>query len=94
MGVTGARKSFSKETSKFIKRIRSQTNLPLCVGFGISTPKQFNDVIEAGADGAVVGSAIIDIAAKNLGKKSLLKNLGNFIKPFSYSQEYENAKFI
>jgi len=82
LGVTGARKSFDNQTKDFIRRIRKQTSLPLCVGFGISTPKQFSQIVEAGADGVIIGSAIIDAIAENLGKKELFTNLNKIIAKF------------
>ena len=56
-GVTGARTALPPELPKFIERIRKQTDLPLAVGFGISTPEHVAEVA-AIADGVVVGSAI------------------------------------
>ncbi len=82
LGVTGARQKFGHETQKFIKRIRQQTDLPLCVGFGVSTPAQFKVMIQAGADGVIVGSAIVDVIAKNLGKKDMVDKVGGFAKQF------------
>lgn len=82
LGVTGARKAFPKETGEFIRRIRLQTKMPLCVGFGISTPAQFKEMIQAGADGAIVASAIVDVIAKNLGKRGILKKLEQFTAGF------------
>jgi tryptophan synthase alpha chain len=66
MGTTGVRNEFKDSTVDLIKRIRNHTKLPLCVGFGISTPEHVNEVIKAGADGAIVGSAIIDLISANL----------------------------
>ncbi len=82
LGVTGARQKFGSETEKFIRRIRKQTNLPLCVGFGISNPQQFKAMIKAGADGVIVASAIVDVIAKNLKKKNMLTRVSKFVKQF------------
>ena len=82
LGVTGARKSFSDATPQFIRRIRKQTGIPLCVGFGISTPAQFKLMIKAGADGAIVASAIVDIIGKNIAKNALLAKIGKFTSKF------------
>ncbi|NBR79479.1 MAG: tryptophan synthase subunit alpha, partial [Alphaproteobacteria bacterium] len=48
-----------------VARIKGQTDLPVCVGFGIRTPEQAQD-IAAQADGVVVGSALVDTLAENL----------------------------
>ena len=53
-----------------IKRIKKHTKKPLCVGFGISRPEHVKSIIKAGADGAIVGSAIVNIIEKNSSLKS------------------------
>jgi tryptophan synthase len=58
-GVTGARDSLPPDLSDFIKRVRAKTDLPLAVGFGISSPEMVNGVAMM-ADGVVVGSAILN----------------------------------
>lgn len=61
-GVTGSRKEVSEETLSFIKRVRAVTDLPLIVGFGISSPDHISQVTRAGATGVVTCSAVVDIA--------------------------------
>jgi tryptophan synthase alpha chain len=48
-----------------VARIKRHTTLPVCVGFGIRTPETARGIAE-GADGAVVGSALVDALAKSL----------------------------
>src|SRR6187549_1722501 len=55
-GVTGERKSISEGLGDLIQRVREHTSVPVCVGFGISTPEQAHQV-GALADGVIVGSA-------------------------------------
>lgn len=62
-GVTGAREKTAPNINKFLDRIRKNTDLPIAVGFGISTPEQFQHMGQV-ADGVVVGSAVIQRAAK------------------------------
>jgi tryptophan synthase alpha chain len=69
LGVTGARGELHPEALQLIRRVRSQTDLPLCVGFGISRPEHVGALSRAGADGAIVGSAIVDLIARNLRAK-------------------------
>ena len=57
-GVTGARESTSDAAEKLVHRARQFTDLPIAVGFGISTASQIADVWRY-ADAAVVGSAIV-----------------------------------
>jgi len=66
-GVTGARVDVADSTISLIEAVRSttQTSTPLAVGFGISTGDQASAMIKAGADGAIVGSAFVNIIADN-----------------------------
>ena len=57
-GVTGARNALPEGLPEFIARVREHTDLPLCVGFGISTPEQGRTVGRI-ADGIIVGSACV-----------------------------------
>lgn len=68
MGVTGARENVAQITKNIIKKVKQKTKeiLPVLVGFGISQPKHVRTIIEAGADGVIIGSAIINIIKKNL----------------------------
>lgn len=76
-GVTGARSAVSSDIHKFVRRVRKHTDLPLGVGFGISTPEQAKEVCRS-ADAAVVGSAIVSVIARNKGPR-LIKELGSFV---------------
>ncbi|MBS3736605.1 tryptophan synthase subunit alpha, partial [Candidatus Bipolaricaulota bacterium] len=60
-GTTGAKSGVGKITTNAIKSVRPRVpdELPVCVGFGLSTPEQVGQVVRAGADGAIVGSAIV-----------------------------------
>ena len=60
-GITGARDELAPGLLGFIERVRRQTDLPLAVGFGISTGPQAARVAEI-ADGVVVGSALVEAA--------------------------------
>ena len=61
-GVTGARSEVLQDTRDLIARVPG--NKPKAVGFGISTPAQAAEVIRAGADAAIVGSACVDLIAQ------------------------------
>ncbi len=81
LGVTGARKDLQQGTLQLLRRIRPKTKLPLCVGFGISKQEHIKSVCKAGADGAIVGSAIVKIIEKNLkNKRMLIKKIENYVK--------------
>ena len=57
-GVTGERKSISEGLGDLIGRVREYTSIPVCVGFGISTPQQAKEVGRM-ADGVIVGTACV-----------------------------------
>jgi tryptophan synthase alpha chain len=64
LGVTGVQETTATALPETIRRLRSATTLPICVGFGISTPAQARAVGEL-ADGVVVGSALVRAAEKS-----------------------------
>ena len=68
-GVTGARQQMTGDARALVKRIRRFTKLPVAVGFGISTPAQFKAVGKF-AEGAVVGSAIVQLIEQNPGREA------------------------
>ena len=59
LGTTGEQKDLSANLAPTLMRLRRQTSLPLCVGFGLSRPEHISAVKKAGADGAIVGSALV-----------------------------------
>ena len=63
-GVTGTKKPQIADIKKDVARIRRFSNLPVAVGFGISTPRQAGE-IAAHADGVVVGSAFVRLIDEN-----------------------------
>jgi tryptophan synthase alpha chain len=76
-GVTGAQKQLPREAQNLVKRLRRYTKVPIAVGFGISTAKQFASVGEF-ADAAVVGSAIVETIERNPGKEP--ESVAQFIR--------------
>ena len=80
LGVTGAKSNLESSTLELIKRIRKFTDKPLCVGFGISKPEHVKSVINARADGAIIGSAIVDLIEKDPSNKSrILNEIGSYV---------------
>ena len=59
-GITGAGSASAKTVGREVSRIKQSTDLPVCIGFGIKTPEQAAEMA-AVADGAVVGSAIVEM---------------------------------
>ncbi len=58
MGVTGERGELGSDAAKVVERIRTCTDMPVCVGVGVSTPAQAAEACEV-ADGVIVGSALV-----------------------------------
>ena len=63
LGVTGVRSEITTDIGAMVKLIRSSSDLPCAVGFGISTPEQAKKMA-AISDGAIVGSAIVKLLEK------------------------------
>ena len=64
LGVTGTRTNITTDIGAMVKLVKAAKDIPCAVGFGISTPKQAEDVCKY-ADGAIVGSAIVRIVAEH-----------------------------
>jgi len=67
-GITGARKNVAQITKDTILRLKlkNKTKIPIFIGFGISKPEHAAIITKLGADGVIIGSAIIDIIKENL----------------------------
>ncbi|MCV2894520.1 tryptophan synthase subunit alpha [Lentibacter sp. XHP0401] len=77
-GITGAAEAQAVDVAPEVARIKSKTDLPVIVGFGIKTPAQ-SEAIAGVADGAVVGSAIVDRISKGESAADVL----TFVKTLS-----------
>ena len=77
-GVTGTRESVSSEAEKLVNRVRKFSDLPVAVGFGISTAEQVAEVWRY-ADAAVVGSAIV-AEIERLGEGQHPPRIGEFAR--------------
>ena len=73
-GVTGTREELPKELVKEVKRLRRRLELPLAVGFGISTPEQVGAVGRV-ADGVVVGSALVRVVEEHAAEADLAQRV-------------------
>jgi tryptophan synthase alpha chain len=79
-GVTGKQTKLSDNLDQQVNNLKDLTDLPLVVGFGISTPEQASSVAKL-ADGVVVGSAIVDFIYKNSESEELGNKLKKFVTP-------------
>lgn len=73
LGVTGVREKVSSEALDLLSRVRRHTDLPLALGFGISAPEHAKTCAAAGADGIIVGSAIVSIVERNLNRPDAME---------------------
>jgi tryptophan synthase alpha chain len=78
-GVTGETNQLSGELVEFIRLLKSHTDQPIAVGFGISDPEHVRTVW-AEADGAVVGSAIVREIENQIGKDDMAEAVGRFVR--------------
>ena len=78
-GVTGERDEMTRDAEALVKRVRSVSDLPVAVGFGISTVEQVRAVWRF-ADAAVVGSAIVKQIEKLEDSPDLVKHIGEFAR--------------
>jgi tryptophan synthase alpha chain len=77
MGVTGERVDLGSDVAKVVERIRACTDMPVCVGVGVSTPDQAAEVCEV-ADGVVVGSALVRRLLQDEGPEGAAAFIGSF----------------
>ena len=78
-GVTGTRDALTHDAERLVQRVRAVSNLPVAVGFGISTAEQVQQVCRF-ADGAVIGSAIVHEIEKLNGAPNLVPRIGDFVR--------------
>jgi tryptophan synthase alpha chain len=79
-GITGERRDLPPELVDNVGWLRQQTPLPVCVGFGISTPEHVR-LLKPVADGLIVGSAVVRriAAAAEKNKDAVLKDVGDYV---------------
>lgn len=80
-GTTGVRRELPPELRQSIRQLKLLTQTPVCVGFGISTPKQARAVAQA-ADGVIVGSALVRVIAQAR-RQDAPKQAGRFVRQLS-----------
>ena len=77
-GITGARVDRSSTAEDLVRRARRYTDLPIAVGFGISTAEQIDDVWRF-ADAAVVGSAIVAQSERHMSDSEVVHSVEDFV---------------
>ena len=79
-GITGERRSLPPELAENVAWLRSQTDLPICIGFGIGTAEQIRELSPV-ADGLIVGSALVRRleGAGSRSRADLVREVGDFV---------------
>ncbi|MCX6767325.1 MAG: tryptophan synthase subunit alpha [Candidatus Micrarchaeota archaeon] len=78
-GITGEREALSTQAASVVRAVKKASSTPVAVGFGVSGPEQVRQLVSCGADGVIVGSAIVKRVEENLGKgKKMLEELDSF----------------
>ncbi|KAF3324388.1 tryptophan synthase alpha chain-like protein [Carex littledalei] len=75
IGVTGARESVSLRVQSLLQDIKQATSKPVAVGFGISKPEHVQQIAGWGADGVIVGSAMVRLLGESTSPEEGLKEL-------------------
>ena len=68
VGTTGERKTGRPDFAGIIARAKANTALPVALGFGVSTPEQAQEAVNAGADGIIVGTRLVRAASEAISK--------------------------
>jgi tryptophan synthase alpha chain len=79
LGVTGARDALAEGAQDMVARIRAVSDLPVALGFGISKPEHVRDVARW-ADAAVVGSALVDVIAREGASHDLNARVEEYVR--------------
>jgi len=84
-GTTGIRKRLPPELLQDVRRLKRLGRVPLCIGFGVSTPKTARRLSRA-SDGVIVGSALIrrleDLRKRGVGPRRLIERMGHLVEDF------------
>jgi tryptophan synthase alpha chain len=65
LGTTGERDALAESLGEVLARAKASTEVPVAIGFGISTPEQAGEAADAGADGVIVGTRLVRAAAES-----------------------------
>ena len=75
LGITGTKSANLIDLKNHLQKIKNISNLPVAVGFGIKSKEQIQEIKNIGADGVVVGSALVKVIEENLGDNNLIEQL-------------------
>ncbi len=84
LGVTGMRTDFQTDFDKMFHTLNAFSDVPKCLGFGISSPEQSHQLRQYG-DGVIVGSAVVQRVAQGRTEKEKLQSVAAFTKALKES---------
>lgn len=84
VGITGERSELPPDLLEQLAWLRTQTQLPLCVGFGISTPEHVR-MLRDSADGVIVGSALVRKLAARKPIDEMVKDVGSLVEELAHA---------
>ena len=80
LGVTGTREALSNDVSDLVQRLKGLTDVPICVGFGVSKPEHAKIIADAGADGVIIGSRLVGMIEAHLDEpQTAIKEIAEFL---------------
>lgn len=83
LGITGTTLASAEDNKENLKNLRTASNLPIVVGFGIQTPEQAQEFSKIGADGVVIGSVIVKEMTGKKSQSEIISNVSKKISEFS-----------
>ncbi|MDA0902222.1 MAG: tryptophan synthase subunit alpha [Proteobacteria bacterium] len=89
LGITGTKSSNFTDSKNHIAKIKQVSDLPVVIGFGIKEAQQAKEMTKVGAQGVVVGSALVDIIAKGVADKISNDDISKQV--LQKAQEFANA---
>ncbi len=91
-GITGERQSLPAELAQNVAWLRTQTDLPICIGFGISRPEHVRQLAPV-ADGLIVGSALVRRLSNGdkVSRNEMIQDIGQFIAELASSLDPINT---
>lgn len=91
-GVTGAREEVSGATLALIREVKEKTALPVIPGFGISTPAHVRTYAQAGADGVIVGSALVRVIDESCKRSDdIAESVGQLVRDLAGATRSEQT---
>lgn len=91
LGVTGVRDRLDEGAPALVRRVRAATDLPVALGFGISTPAQVREACEH-ADAAVVGSALVHVIEESGRGGDVAQRAGDYVRRLLLHTPAERAR--